>query len=120
MSNKEYYLMNLLFVALLFGLFLISFLADNSTNFITCQVLVLTGKECKSCGLTRDFMSFAQLDFNSPINNQSIFVFFWFLIQLLVRITTVIMPTVIGQKLKWFDLIITTCSAIFVFLPFWL
>lgn len=120
MSNKEYYLMNLLFVALLFGLFVSTFIIDIGSHLASCQVLEHTGEQCKSCGLTRDFISFTHLDFESPVNEQSIYVILWFLIQLLVRVVLVTRSNLIGPKLKWTDLILSTCSAIFVFFPFWI
>ena len=119
MSNKEYYLMNVFFVALLFALFLIASVADASGSFISCQVVELTGNECSSCGLTRDFISFTHFNFKSPINDKSIFVFVWFLAQFLMRIVIMIKPTLISQKLKWYDLVISASSVILLFLLFW-
>jgi len=120
MSNKEYSLLNVLFVALLFCLFVVSFFYDVDNNFITCQVLEATGKECKSCGLTRDFVSFTHLDFKSPINDQSIFVFIWFVLQFLIRIVLVFLTSRMNDKVMKYDLIISLLSGIIVFLPFWL
>ena len=120
MSNKEYSLLNILFVALLFCLFVIALFFDVDSNFISCQVLETTGKECKSCGLTRDFASFSRFDFSSPINDQSIFVFTWFVLQFITRIILITFSSKIGSKVMKLDMFISLLSGILVFLPFWI
>jgi hypothetical protein len=119
MSNKEYSLFNVFIVALLFILFLGSFLLDAGEGTMSCQVLKATGKECAACGLSRDFVNFGQLKFDSPINSQSIYVFFWFLSQLLFRLFVNCFPTQVTPKLMKYDLTISVITALTVFLPFW-
>lgn len=120
MSNKEYFLFNVLFVALLLCLFIIPTFLDGSESLVSCQVLESTGKECKSCGLTRDFISFTHLDFRSPLNSQSIFVFLWFLFQLIGRAILAMISSSITPKLIKYDLYISVFTGILVFLPFWI
>jgi len=120
MSDKEYVLLNILLVALLIGLFLVSVISKDDAGFISCQVLESTGKECNSCGLTRDFISFSHFDFKSPINSQSIFVYFWFLIQLIGRSIVLLRRSVINTRLKIIDFVLSIVTGIGVFLPFWL
>ena len=120
MSSKEYSLLNILFAAFLFCLFAVSLFYDLDSNLISCQVLETTGKECKSCGLTRDFVSFTKLDFSSPINNQSISVFTWFVLQFVLRINFVAFSSRLGRKVMKTDLIASLISGILVFLPFWI
>ncbi len=119
MSSKEYTLFNVFFVALLFCLFLTSLFLDENNNSLSCQILEITGTECKSCGLTRDFIAFSHLDFRSPINKHSIFIFVWFLFQLIGRTVIVLRLRSIDSKLIMYDFIILLFTGILVFLPFW-
>lgn len=120
MSNKEYQLFNVLFVAFLICIYLGGLFLDDAKGLPSCQVLEATGQECKSCGLTRDFIAFAHLEFQSPINQQSIFVFMWIVIQLVLRIAISAKPSLIDPKLMKYDLIISLSTAIFIFAPFWM
>lgn len=120
MSNKEYSLLNLLFVALLICLFAACFFIDTNDLVVSCQVLKSTGDPCKSCGLTRDFVAFTNLNFANPVNDQSFVVFIWFAIQLLVRTMLVSIPSRLVAKVMHYDLAISVISAITVFFPFWI
>jgi len=120
MSSKEYFTLNVLFAALLFCLFTIAALSTNHDHFVECQVVKFTGKVCESCGLTRDFISFAHLEFRSPINQQSIFVFLWFFLQWIARIILAFLPFSTSAKLKWVDLFLSAITCVLVFLPFWI
>ncbi len=120
MSKKEYILFNVLLVALLFCLFIIAFVSNENTNLISCQMVKVTGQECSSCGLTRDFIAFTHLDFRSPINDQSIFVYLWFLFHLIIRSILILRPKCINPNLMKWDLMISLLTGIVVFLPFWI
>jgi len=121
MSNKEYRLFNILLVA--FSLVLVVFLyllnGDGVPTF-SCQVFQRTGTPCGSCGLTRDFVSFILLDFTSPINSQSIYVFTWWVAHILVRSLIVAFPILNTPNARKLDLVISLISAFVVFLPFWI
>jgi hypothetical protein len=119
MSSKEYLILNIIFAALLFCLFISSYFVE-SNPLISCQVLGLTGKECNSCGLTRDFRSFSHLNFNNPINSQSIIVYSWFMLQFLIRILLIQIPSNLRDRVVKFDIIFSIVSGIGVFLPFWI
>lgn len=119
MSSKEYLLLNIIFAALLFISFSAGFVLDQNA-FMSCQVLEVTGKECTGCGLTRDFMAFSQLDFQTPINPRSIFVFLWLVAQMCLRITIAILPSMAERKIMVYDLIFSLTTGVIVFLPFWL
>lgn len=119
MSSKDYYVLNIIFAALIFCLLVSGFFIDSSAQF-SCQVLEQTGKECKSCGLTRDFVSFNQLDFDNPINEHSLKLYTWFLLQLLIRILLLLIPSGVRSKLIVYDLIFLMVSAIYVFVPLWI
>lgn len=120
MSNKEYRLLNILFVAFLLILFTTAIFYNSENTLVSCQVLEITGKPCKSCGLTRDFVSFARLDFSLPVNDQSIFVFLWFALQLFVRFLLVLFASYIKPVLMRYDVLLTILSGLVVFAPFWL
>jgi len=120
MSSKEYTLFNVLFVAFLICIFVLPLLIGQGDSFISCQILEATGEVCSSCGLTRDFSSFLHLDFKSPINEQSIFVFIWFVFQLIVRVVLVMLSSIVSTKMMIYDMFISMLSGIMVFLPFWI
>jgi hypothetical protein len=119
MSSKEYLILNIIFAALLFLLFIACFIFTTE-SFISCQVVELSGKECNSCGLTRDFIAFAHLDFEKALNENSIYLFFWFLIQLVMRIFIILLPPRWRLKATIYDLIFSFVSGIIVFLPLWI
>lgn len=118
MSSKEYFILNIIFAALLFCLFISSYFVE-SDPLITCQILELTGKECNSCGLTRDFKSFSHFNFKSPLNSHSIFVYSWFMLQFILRLILIQIPSNYRDMVVRFDIIFTTLSGLAVFLPFW-
>ena len=119
MSSKEYLLLNIIFAALLFCLFISGYFIELD-NVTSCQVLELTGTECSSCGLTRDFISFSRLNFNSPINKHSIMVFLWFVLQFIIRILLIFLPPKLRLKAVGFDIIFCMVSGIAIFIPFWI
>ena len=119
MSSKEYLLLNKIFAALLFCLFISCYLIT-SDSVISCQVLESTGSECNSCGLTRDFIAFSHLNFQTPINEQSVFVFLWFWFQFILRIIIILLPSRLRSKVVMLDIIFCVVSGITVFIPFWI
>lgn len=139
MRIKEYIFLNRIIVVvgiLIFSLFIL--LIDSGS--IACVNLAYTGKECASCGITRDFLSFLQLDFSEPINQHSIGLFIYCTFQFLYRI----LIATLGLKFLWehtygqnsilnrvvkkvdikkviiADAMITFLFGILVFLPFWI
>ncbi len=86
---KEFYLVtNKLLILILSVIFLYPlFIKFSGVNF-TCDYKFFTGKECRSCGLTRGLQSCFRLDFSKAIiyNVQSIFVFYSIIIQIISRL----------------------------------
>lgn len=119
MSSKEYLLLNIIFGALFFSV-LITGLIIEADMQISCQVLKETGKECKGCGLTRDFISFSHFDYKDPINANSLSIYVWIVIQCFVRIGIMAVSKGIRPKFMLFDLVFTIGSALYVFLPLWM
>lgn len=119
MSSKDYYLISLIFAVLILCLLLASRFLDLEYT-ATCQILKVTGKECSSCGLTRDFISFSHFDFASPHNSQSIYVYIWVFFQLVLRLTVVALPSQKRLKFIFVDSALSFLSALYVFLPFWI
>jgi Protein of unknown function (DUF2752) len=60
------------------------FFVDESVA-VQCVYKKMLGRECVSCGFTRDFHSFLSLDFSSPLNKYSLFAFLFFFIQMIGR-----------------------------------
>ena len=120
MSHKEYQLFNVIVAGLLFALFIISLLANQDSPMVSCLVLERTGEMCGSCGLTRDFISFSHLNFDSPINSKSKFVYVWFLGQFFFRTILTFYPNTLNSTLKKVDLVVSIISGIFVFLSLWI
>ncbi|MEM9548915.1 MAG: hypothetical protein AAGA77_23215 [Bacteroidota bacterium] len=75
---------------------------------------------CSSCGLTRDFIAFSKLDFDSPVNDKSKFVYSWFLLQFIVRSIFTLNPSLVTSGLKKKDLWMSAFSGILVFLFLWI
>lgn len=120
MSKTEYRLFNVLCFALLFCFFLYLIIGGNTTSRISCQILKETGEACSSCGLTRDFKSFSRFDFSQPINQNSLFVFAWFVFQFIGRGILSALPMNTSSQFKKLDLFLTVITVMAVFLPFWM
>ena len=119
MSSKDYVLLNIIFAVLFFTVLIAGLIIEPDMQ-ISCQVLKETGKECKGCGLTRDFVSFSHFDYKDPINTNSLPIYIWTVIQFMVRIVIISLPKRIRPKLMRFDLVLTIGSAFLVFLPLWI
>ena len=68
----------------------------DSSGAVQCVVKQRTGHECVSCGFTRDFNAYLNLEFDKAINDLSLSVFLFFLLQFLYRSV----QTVIGFENK--------------------
>jgi len=55
---------------------------------LSCQYKLLTGKNCRSCGLTRGLLACYDFDFTyaNKLNNQSVFTFITAICQLILRL----------------------------------
>ena len=79
---------------------IIFFLAYQN-NGIQCMHLGLNGQPCPSCGISRDFMDFLRLQFESPINAKSPFLFISLFGQFLFRLTSSIFEGYWPIQKKW-------------------
>ena len=120
MNHREYRLLNAVVMILLFIIFVFSITTTKDSKFIPCQVLTNTGKTCNSCGLTRDFIAYSHLDFSDPINENSKFVYIWFLFQFILRSIITLKPSYIGARLMKVDLVLTILSGTLAFIPLWI
>ena len=84
MDKKEYEFFNRLAVALVLMVGVL-FLFFSNGGHVICAQLEVTGQECKGCGLTRDFLSYLNFDFNTSINPHSFPLFICCCAQLMYR-----------------------------------
>lgn len=145
MDKKEYAFFNRVLVTIFIITGMLLLYLDDSGH-IHCVQLSITGQECKSCGLTRDFTSYLNLDFNSAINPQSLPLFIFCAIQLLYRLYVGFVQSGYGslsrmsksplqemeshtksrkieRNLKTvitLDAVITVFATLFIALPFWM
>ena len=68
----------------------------------SCQYKLLTGKNCRSCGLTRGLLACYDFDFTqaNKLNNQSLFTFITAICQLIFRILYLFKSNWIAKYLK--------------------
>ncbi len=119
MNSSEYRLLNRVVVFVTAAvLFILVFYVNEDT--IKCIQLDRTGIPCTSCGMTRDFKSFLQFDFENPINDYSwrVFLFLW--IQFFYRTIMSILdcPKPQLNNIIKFDIIISVVLAMTTFSPF--
>ena len=83
LKNKflTYFIVNsTVLVFFIFGLLWLQLIKTDTVEAPKCQYKAITGKDCPTCGITRDFVSIS--DFKkkeTPINSKSIFYFYFFL-----------------------------------------
>ena len=124
MFVKDYILLNrgvviVLSVTVLVAVFLIDY-----DSFI-CLHKAITGKECSSCGITRDFMNYLNLDFSKNINQYSFNLFLYCILQFGYRLAMsafgfMIIDRAYIKKVIIADVMITFLFGTIVFLPFWI
>jgi len=121
MNTKEYILLNRLFFIGIVTLFILGVFFYGSGE-LNCKQMLYTGNPCSSCGLTRDFLSFIRLDFNSPINKASFGVFIFFVAQIIYRFYIGAFggkKLIQTKKVIIADAVITFLFIVVVFIPFW-
>jgi hypothetical protein len=139
MQLGEYILFNRVVLATIIVTVLITILFIDLNSW-TCVHKTITGFECKSCGITRDFLSFLRFDFTKPINQYSLGLFLYCTFQFIYRIIIAIFglnlfskqtkdqnsielidsKEVDIKKVIISDVMITFLFGILVFLPFWI
>ena len=106
---------------------------------LKCAHLSITGYECNSCGVTRDFLSFMRLNFSQPNNQYSLNLFLYCIMQFMYSmfIASVGLKVLKNQEkqnsflIEYFirggikkviiaDAMITFLFGVLVFLPFWI
>lgn len=87
--KEPYHIINSCFAGIILMIFLYSgiFSASQNNYPIKSACEVLTGKPCSSTGLSRGFSEIVRFNFKSALNynSQSVRVFLFFLIQLILR-----------------------------------
>ncbi len=100
---------------------LIYVLYGHLLGFPECQLKKVHGLECNSCGLTRDLLSFFTLDFDKPINPNSIYVFLFIISQIAFRSIISISRFNKLRSLVMFDFFFTPiCFLVCIITPYWL
>lgn len=139
MQLREYILLNRVVAVTLSVMAILTVILIDQESW-NCIHKTITGYECKSCGITRDFLSFLQFDFSNPINQYSFSLFLYFIFQSTYRIliATAGLKLLCKQiksrnsilkldrkevdikKVIIADAMITFLFGILVFLPFWI
>lgn len=100
------------------GLFF-TFLLTTELYPIQCSISKVTGLQCRSCGLTRDFFSYIRGDFANPVNDYSLRLFLYLSLQFCYRILIgYIYPlTYIDKKIIFVDIIVSVIGAAYCLYP---
>lgn len=122
LHSNEYILANRLLVGIfIFTCLFVGLFLDEGS--IQCIHKSLTTESCSSCGLTRDFISFLKFNFKNPVNQASLGLFFFVVVQLIFRIGIVgrsyLYKVDFSSKFQMVDLAITSIAIMIVFRPFW-
>ncbi|MEE9438929.1 MAG: DUF2752 domain-containing protein [Saprospiraceae bacterium] len=83
----------------------------------TCLSKTITGVDCATCGLSRDFIAFFQIDFQQPNNKHSISIFVFLCVQLLYRLMTWKLELFMNTKISiiGIDIIVSLIWFVIVF-----
>ncbi|MFM7022310.1 MAG: DUF2752 domain-containing protein [Flavobacteriales bacterium] len=85
---------------------------------VQCVYKELLGRECVSCGLTRDFHSYLSLDFSSPLNPYSLSIFLFFFVQMWFRLILALLDQrieMVRKKVATVDVVLTVLAFLFCF-----
>lgn len=118
--NDSYRLLNLIFAGIILALFVYSiYYGGDRTHPVPSFYNLLTGENSISTGLTRSFSAIVRLNFNDAreYNPHGIRIFLFFLIQLLLRTTGIVLAN--HAKRSMIILIDITVSAILFMVLFW-
>ena len=123
MSRKSYIILNIVFIAVLTGVFIYSYFINSLGDHITCVHQKYLGIDCPSCGMTRSFSALLHLDPKTAMewNKFGFQIFLFFAIQLVLR---VLFLTVTYYKKVWLrvmcktDWIVSSLLFLICFYPF--
>ena len=113
-SLSSYKLINIILAGVILTIFIYSGFFYDSSLAVACVYKATIGVECAACGLTRDIDSFLSLNFNDPINSNSLNIFLFFLLQLFARITL----SIPKREFITMDVILSALAFLYCFLPF--
>lgn len=87
MTRKAYLILNLVFIALIFGIGIYCYFVNSVGEPISCIHHKYLGTDCPSCGLTRSFSALLHQDTKSAFefNKFGFQIFLFFIIQLALR-----------------------------------
>ncbi|MFT4536515.1 MAG: hypothetical protein ACJA1A_001941 [Saprospiraceae bacterium] len=124
MYVKDYVEFNRVVIIVIFVIVCIAGFLVESDSFI-CMHKAITGYECKSCGVTRDFINYLKLDFSKNINQYSFNLFLFCMLQFGYRLAMstyglIIVDKVDIKKVIIVDVMITFLFTTIVFYPFWI
>lgn len=117
----EYSFFNRVVVIIILALIVFSWILDLNELY-QCNQLSITGMECSSCGVTRDFISYIHFDFSNHINQHSLGLFIYFLFQIVFRLFYGFMKSNVKMRkqiIYIFDLLLTLVGGCLAIGPFW-
>ena len=82
---STYKIVNIILAGIIGLIFIYSGFFVHSDASIHCTVKSIYGIDCITCGFSRDFNQYVQLNFNHSINSNSFNFFLFFLINLFIR-----------------------------------
>ena len=82
---STYKIVNIILAGIIGLIFIYSGFFVHSDTSIHCTVKSIYGIDCITCGFSRDFNQYVQLNFNHSINSNSFNFFLFFLINLFIR-----------------------------------
>lgn len=123
MTRKNYLILNVVFIALILGIFLYCSFLHSFEEHITCIHHKYLGIDCPSCGLTRSFSALLHHDFQSALewNKFGYRIFLFFIIQLGLRslfLISVFFQTIQMKIVMKADWIISSVLFLVCFFPF--
>ncbi len=93
---STYFLINVIvLVFFIFGVFWLQLIKTNTIEAPKCNYKKITGKDCPTCGITRDFVRISKFEkLESHINSKSIYYFSFFVYIAISRLFVVVLSLI--------------------------
>ncbi len=122
-KNNAYYIVNLIFVALIGIALGYSYFFYPNNQPINCAVKELTGKACTSCGFSRAFSAFMHLKYQEGVayNPNAFASFVFFISQFVLRTTLLCIEgftdKLISKRVIYTEVVFTILHFLVAFTP---